>query len=127
AQTDVRLEVVRDVDAVLQPRLRVRRRVRVVRVTDRAVRDAQVLELLRIDVVANLARDGEPSRDEDAEADAEVEADLRIEIELAVVRVDDRNRPRRNRADAAGRVEVVAEDEAPEPGELSVDRNVREV
>src|SRR6202042_1746708 len=120
AQADVRLEVVRDVDAVLKPRRRVGRRIRIRRLTDRAGRDRRVLEILRIDVVANLSRDGEPPRDEDAKTDAEVEANLRIEIELAVVRVDDRNRTRADRADAARRVEVVAEDEAAEPRELSI-------
>src|SRR5512140_1255991 len=53
--------------------------------------DGEVLEVLVVDVVADLEVRGQPSRDEDAEADADAEVEERLVLEGAVVRVDDRD------------------------------------
>src|SRR5690348_7079028 len=56
----------------------------------RAELDIEVLELLQVHVVAELAEDREVARDEHAQADADVERDPPIEIEGAYRRVHDR-------------------------------------
>ena len=85
----------------------------------------EVLELVGEDVVADLEHRREPAVEEDAQTDAGVERELRLELEVAVVGVDDRDRARADRADAADDVGVVVEDEVAEAGELAVRRHVR--
>ena len=90
-------------------------------------RDARVLELFVVDVVADLEVGREPAVEEDPEADADIEVELLLEGEVAVVGVDDGDGARVDEPDASDEIGVVVEDELAEPRELSVDRDVREV
>ena len=78
---------------------------------DRVLRDLQVLEELGVDRVTHLEVQREPAIEEDAQADAHVCADANAVVEVTVVRIDDGDGARGERADAGGAIDVVREDE----------------